>query len=59
MQVSGVGAGLNDTVLMSTNLTSTNWVPIYTTNAPNTAAFLVPDTSATDSARFYRLQISQ
>ena len=59
MQVSGVVVGLNYTVLMSTNLTSTNWVSIYTTNAPNTAAFLVPDTSATDSARFYRLQISQ
>ncbi|MGH8023644.1 MAG: carboxypeptidase-like regulatory domain-containing protein [Limisphaerales bacterium] len=59
MQVGAVAAGLNYTVLMSTNLVSGAWVPIYATNAVNTNAFNVPDTSATNAARFYRIEISQ
>ena len=58
MHVSSVTPGFGYTVLMATNLTSPNWVPIYATNAVNTNSFTVPDTAATNTARFYRLQIS-
>jgi hypothetical protein len=57
MQINGVLAGYNYTVLMSTNLASTNWTTIYTTNAPGTNVLLIPDSNATNEARFYRVQV--
>lgn len=59
MQVNNVQAGLNYTLLMSTNLDSTNWVQIFTTNAPNSNPLIIPDVNATNPARFYRIQVSQ
>lgn len=59
MQINGVISGLNYTLLMSTNLASTNWIPIYSTNTVSTNSIVVPDTSATNSARFYRIQMVQ
>ena len=59
MQLSGLSSNLNYTVLMTTNLASPNWVPIYTTNNPTTNALSVPDTAATNATRFYRVQVSQ
>lgn len=58
MQINGAIAGQNYTVLMSTNLPSTNWVSIYTTNSVNTNALVVPDPNATNPTRFYRILIS-
>ncbi|HTV43136.1 MAG TPA: carboxypeptidase-like regulatory domain-containing protein [Candidatus Sulfotelmatobacter sp.] len=58
MQVNGVTPGFGYTVLMTTNLASPNWVSIYSTNAVSTNSFTVPDTAATNTARFYRLEIS-
>ena len=57
MQVNNVQAGLSYTLLMSTNLSSTNWVQIFTTNAPNTNPLIIPDVNATNPARFYRIQV--
>jgi hypothetical protein len=57
MQISGVEAGLNYTLLMSTNLDTTNWTSIFTTNAPNTNDLIIPDSNATNPARFYRIQV--
>jgi hypothetical protein len=59
MQLSNLNSALNYTVLMTTNLASPNWVPIYTTNDPTTNVLSVPDTAATNATRFYRVQISQ
>ncbi|HEV2329160.1 MAG TPA: carboxypeptidase-like regulatory domain-containing protein [Verrucomicrobiae bacterium] len=59
MQLTGLTTNLNYTVLMTTNLESTNWLTIFTANNPVTNSIIVPDTSATDATRFYRLQISQ
>jgi hypothetical protein len=59
MRLSGLTNEFNYTVLMSTNLASANWVPIFTTNNPTTNSISVPDGGATNSTRFYRLQISQ
>ncbi|HEV2319858.1 MAG TPA: carboxypeptidase-like regulatory domain-containing protein, partial [Verrucomicrobiae bacterium] len=59
MQLSGLTNSFNYTVLMSTNLPSTNWVPIFTANNPATNSLVVPDTAATNGSRFYRVQISQ
>ena len=56
LQIGGVFAGENYTLLMSTNLNSTNWIPIFTTNAPNTNALVLPDSHATNGARFYRIE---
>ena len=57
MQINGVQSGYNYTVQMSTNLASTNWTAIFTTNAPGTNALLIPDANATNQARFYRVQV--
>ncbi len=59
MRLTGLNSNLDYTVLMSTNLASPNWVPIYTTNNPTTNVLTVPDTAATNAARYYRIQISQ
>ena len=58
MQVNGVQAGANYTLLMSTNLASTNWTSIFTTNAPDANPLIIPDVNATNPARFYRVQVS-
>ncbi|MGH7977750.1 MAG: carboxypeptidase-like regulatory domain-containing protein [Limisphaerales bacterium] len=59
MQLTGLNSALNYTVLMATNLASRNWTPVYTINNPNTNVMMVPDVTATDAMRFYRIQISQ
>jgi hypothetical protein len=38
---------------MSTNLNSTNWLPLFITNAPANS-FMVIDPAATNPQRFYR-----
>ena len=58
IQVNSVQAGADYTLLMSTNLASTNWTSIFTTNAPDTNPLIVPDVNATNPARFYRVQVS-
>jgi hypothetical protein len=58
LQIGGVAAGNNYTLLMSTNLASANWVPIFTTNASNTNTLVVPDSNATNPARFYRIEVN-
>jgi hypothetical protein len=57
MQISGVEVGLNYTLLMSTNLDTTNWTSIFTTNAASTNDLIIPDSNATNPARFYRIQV--
>lgn len=59
MQLGGLTNEFNYTVLMATNLPTTNWMPIFTANNPATNSLVVPDTTATNAARFYRVQISQ
>ncbi|HEX4350149.1 MAG TPA: putative Ig domain-containing protein, partial [Verrucomicrobiae bacterium] len=58
MQINGVQTGFNYTVQMSTNLASTNWTAIFTTNAPGTNALLIPDANATNQSRFYRVLVA-
>jgi len=58
LQINNVFAGQNYTVLMTTNLISGSWIPIYSTNAPSTNPLVIPDPNATDPARFYRILIS-
>jgi hypothetical protein len=58
LQVNGLQAGANYTLLMSTNLASTNWTPIFTITAPDTNLLTLPDIHATNPARFYRVQVS-
>ena len=53
-QINGV-AGQNYTLLMSTNLASTNWMPILVTNAP-ADTFDIMDPNATNIGRFYRIK---
>jgi hypothetical protein len=47
-------AGHNYTVQMTTNLASTNWIPLLVTNPVN-GSFLFQDGSATNPARYYRV----
>ncbi len=56
MLLNGV-ANQNYTVQMSTNLDTTNWVTLYTTNNPATNSFLVTDPGATNRQRFYRILV--
>jgi hypothetical protein len=49
-------SGQNYTIQVSTNLNSSNWVPLYVTNG-TTTNFLVTDPNATNQERFYRLLI--
>ncbi len=46
--------GHNYTVQMTTNLASTNWIPLLVTNPVN-GSFLFQDGSATNPARYYRV----
>jgi hypothetical protein len=57
LQINGIATGLDYTVQMTTNLASTNWTSIYTTNASVTNALVIPDPNATNAARFYRVLI--
>lgn len=50
-------AGQNYTIQMSTNLSSTNWFSLFTTNNPDTNVFLVVDAQATNRQRFYRVWV--
>jgi hypothetical protein len=52
-------ASQNYTVQMSTNLSSPNWITLYSTNNPATNAFLVTDPNATNQQRFYRVLVGQ
>ncbi|MGH7940293.1 MAG: putative Ig domain-containing protein [Limisphaerales bacterium] len=54
MTVNGA-AGQNYAVQMSTNLASTNWIPLLSTN-PSGSSFLFDDTHATNRSRFYRVK---
>lgn len=46
------------TVLMASNLISTNWVPLLVTNSPF-ASFSFTDPNATNQQQFYRVEVSQ
>ena len=46
------------TVLMATNLISTNWVPVLVTNSPS-GSFSFTDSSSTNRQQFYRVEVSQ
>jgi hypothetical protein len=59
MQLNGLTNTYNYTVLMTTNLTPPNWVPVFTANNPTTNSISFPDDNATNGTRFYRVQISQ
>jgi hypothetical protein len=59
LQINGAQIGQNYTLLMTTNLLSGSWVPIYSTNALSTNSLLIQDPNATDPARFYRILVSQ
>jgi Carboxypeptidase regulatory-like domain len=59
MQLRGLTNTFNYTVLMSTNLASPNWTPVFTANNPATNSISFPDDNATNATRFYRVQISQ
>jgi hypothetical protein len=45
------------TVQMSTNLGSTNWVSLFTTNNTTANSFLLTDPNATNKLRFYRVLV--
>ena len=47
----------NYPVQMSTNLSSTNWISLFTTNNATTNSFLLSDPNATNKQRFYRILI--
>ncbi|HXI73814.1 MAG TPA: putative Ig domain-containing protein [Verrucomicrobiae bacterium] len=50
-------ANQNYTIQTSTNLYSTNWVSLFTTNNPNASSYMVTDPQATNRQRFYRVLI--
>jgi hypothetical protein len=47
----------NYTLQLSTNLSSTNWIPLFITNSATTNSFLLTDPNATNKQRFYRVLI--
>ena len=47
----------NYTVQSSTNLSLPNWTSLYVTNSPVTNSFIILDSHATNSARYYRILI--
>jgi hypothetical protein len=49
-------AGQTYTVQMSTNLSSTNWMPLWVTNS-SSSVFLFIDPNATGQQRFYRVEM--
>lgn len=53
-----IGFGGSDyTVQFSTNLSSTNWSTLLTTNLPYDSAFFIQDNQATNKQRFYRVKV--
>jgi len=56
-QLSGL-PGQTYTILASTNLAKTNWVPVLTTNLSSSPA-LIQDNQATNKQRFYRARVGQ
>ncbi len=50
-------ANQNYTLQLSTNLSSTNWIPLFITNNTTTNSFLLTDPNATNKQRFYRVLI--
>ena len=54
MNVSGM-ANQNYTVEMSTNLASSNWIPLLVTNTSSSGMFLFDDPNATNSVRYYHV----
>jgi hypothetical protein len=50
-------ANQNYTLQVSTDLSSTNWTTLYTTNNPATGSFLLTDPNATNQQRFYRILV--
>ena len=49
--------GQTYTLQMSTNLSFTNWIPLFTTNNATTNSLIVTDPNATNQQRFYRILI--
>ncbi|MGD0537589.1 MAG: putative Ig domain-containing protein [Verrucomicrobiota bacterium] len=49
--------GVNYTVQMSTDLSSTNWTSLFVTNSATANSFMVIDPNATDQQRFYRVKV--
>ena len=47
----------NYTVQTSTNLSSPNWISLFTTNSATANSFIIIDPAATNSTRFYRVLI--
>lgn len=47
----------NYTIQTSTSLTSSNWTPLFVTNYPFAAAFIVTDPRATNKQQFYRVLV--
>jgi hypothetical protein len=50
-------ANQNYTLQVSTDLSSTNWTTLYTTNNPAAGTFLLTDPNATNQQRFYRILV--
>jgi hypothetical protein len=50
-------ANQNYTLQVSTDLSSTNWTTLYTTNNPEAGTFLLTDPNATNQQRFYRILV--
>src|SRR5665213_2990031 len=57
MRLTGA-ANQNYTLQLSTNLGSTNWIPLFITNSAATNSFILSDPDATNKQRFYRVLIS-
>jgi hypothetical protein len=49
--------GQNYTLQLSTNLSSGNWISLFTTNNPATGSFPVTDPNATNKQGFYRILV--
>ena len=50
-------ANQNYTLQISTNLSSTNWTSLFTTNSATSDSFRITDPNATNQQRFYRVLI--
>lgn len=50
-------SGQNYTLQLSTNLSSGNWISLFTTNNPTTGSFPVTDPNATNQQGFYRILV--
>jgi hypothetical protein len=50
-------ANQNYTIQTSTNLSSSNWISLFSTNNPDASSYIVIDPKATNQQRFYRVLI--